>query len=87
VEFPTQAWNLAAVTGTVALFVYYEDGLSTVERVFRGETGRTETLEVDGWISTIAPNRDGEVIIATWDHIILPAGVSVPIDGLVNIAW
>ncbi len=80
--------ELVAVTADRWYVLESGDDSSVVIVTTRSDPETVGTFEFDGWISGFALGRGGEVIITTWEYLILPNGERVDIDGGVNnLSW
>ena len=86
--FATGGVSRAAVTADRAYFIAYEDSTSTIRTVDRGNGEVVDAITIHGWVTGVPVNRDGEVLVTTWDYLILPSGAQLPMErGINSLAW
>lgn len=86
-EFLSEVGELAAVSTDHRYVVEYDGDVTAINKSsVLGDSD--EIIIVDGWVTGFALGRSGDVIITTWEHLLLPSGERIPIDGGVNnLAW
>ena len=86
--FASEVGELAAISLTDWYLVEWDQPTTTV--IVTSVTGddAQDAYEIDGWVTGFALGRSGEVIITTYEFLILPSGERVFIDGGINnLAW